>query len=47
MRVRGPPSNLQRGGGVQFFQIKHFGNTLNEIYNLFQELFYINMGIFK
>ena len=39
---KGPPFNPQGGGGG-IFEIKKFGQNLQEINNLLQKLFYINM----
>ena len=40
----GAPLNFQGGGGSGvFFEINNFGQTLHEINNLFQEMFYMNM----
>ena len=43
MFLGGHHSISRGGGGWSFFEINNFGQTLREINNLLQELFYINM----
>ena len=41
LQIRGSPFILQGGGSI--FEINNLGQSLPEVNNIFQELFYINM----